>query len=187
MTFNDLCIKHGTDKGTTVRERHGYSFFYEDAFKDLRDKKLKILEIGINDPDFPGASLRVLTEYFSNSVVYGFDKDFCAFEIERTAIFQGDASNEEDIQRVIDFNEDLFDIVIDDGSHVHEHHILCFNKLFPKLNKNGIYVIEDLQADGGDKTIEYFYNEQNTKKLSNFGVAKTELCCHNKLLFIYKK
>jgi demethylmacrocin O-methyltransferase len=187
MTFNDLCIKYGTDKGTSVRERHGYSFFYDDAFKDLKEKKLKILEIGIADPDFPGASLKVLTEYFNNATVYGLDKEACSFDFDRTVIFQGDTSKEEDIQKVIDFNNEPFDIVIDDGSHVHEHHLLCFNKLFPKLNKNGIYAIEDLQAEGGYKTVNYFFNEQNTKKLSEFGVVKAELCCYNKLLFIYKK
>ena len=39
-----------------------------------------------------------------------------------------------------------FDIIIDDGSHQSKHIIKSFNFLFPYLNTNGIYVIEDLQT-----------------------------------------
>jgi len=185
-TFNDLCIKHGTDKGTTVRECHGYSFAYEDLFNEKRNEKLKILEIGIADPLFPGASLKVLTEYFSNSIVYGFDIVPCDFNIKRTKLFKGDTSSREGLVEVLGFDPEPFDIVIDDGSHIHEHHLLCFNEIFPRVSKGGLYIIEDLQAPGGEKTINYFYNDSNTQALKNFGVARTELRCYNKLLAIIK-
>jgi len=40
----------------------------------------------------------------------------------------------------------LFDLIIDDGSHINEHVIKSFEFLFPKLKIGGIYVIEDTQT-----------------------------------------
>ena len=51
----------------------------------------------------------------------------------------------------------VFDLIMDDGSHINEHVIKSFEFLFPKLKKGGIYVIEDTQTSyweeyGGSST-----------------------------------
>ncbi len=38
---------------------------------------------------------------------------------------------------------DSFDIIIDDGSHMNRDVIKSFELLFPLLNDNGIYIVED--------------------------------------------
>ena len=53
-----------TDKYT-----HGYTKIYEKYFDSFRDKKLKILEIGIAD----GKSLLTWSDYFTNSIIVGID------------------------------------------------------------------------------------------------------------------
>jgi hypothetical protein len=185
--FTELCNRHGTDKGTLVRERHCYSFVYNKLFEPLRDEKLNILEIGIADPAFPGASLRVLYDYFPSATIVGFDIVDCKqFANDRISIIQGDASKSEDLDKAK--NAGPYNVIIDDGSHDHYHHIIGFKHLFSSLVSSGVYIIEDLQHDQGWKTIEYFLDSDNTETLKNeYGVQRVEVYSNNRLLAIFKK
>ena len=46
---------------------HGYIDIYHDYFKEIKDEKLKILEIGIAD----GYSILTWSDYFKNSTIIG--------------------------------------------------------------------------------------------------------------------
>ena len=59
-----IAKNHKTDK-----YEHGYTTVYENYFESLRDKNLRILEIGIAD----GKSLLTWSEYFKNSTIIGID------------------------------------------------------------------------------------------------------------------
>ena len=48
---------------------HGYIEIYESYFEKIKDRKLKILEIGIAD----GKSLLTWSDYFKNSLIIGID------------------------------------------------------------------------------------------------------------------
>ena len=135
---NDYIVKHGTDK----ESRHKYcSAFYDKAFFDLKDKKLNILEIGIQK----GSSLVLWNEYFKNSIVYGIDNsNFIKDRLDaypRIKIIIQDAYRKELIS-----NLPLFDIIIDDGPHTLESQIKFINNYFKKLNKNGKLFIEDISG-----------------------------------------
>jgi len=39
-----------------------------------------------------------------------------------------------------------FMLIVDDGSHVPDHQVLSFNKLFPLLDDGGFYVVEDVET-----------------------------------------
>jgi hypothetical protein len=54
----------------------------------------------------------------------------------------GDQTDERFLQSVID-EFGVPDIVLDDGSHQQEHVAKSFSFLYPKLPKNGIYMVED--------------------------------------------
>ena len=135
---NDYIIKHGTDK----EAKHKYcSAFYDNAFCDLKDKKLNILEIGIQN----GSSLVLWNEYFKNSIIYGIDntnfiKDKLGIYPRIKTIIQ-DAYKKE-----LTFNLPLFDIIIDDGPHTLESQKIFINNYFKKLNKNGKLFIEDIDG-----------------------------------------
>jgi len=136
---NDYIIKHGTDK----ESKHKYcSAFYEKAFFDLKDKKLNILEIGIQH----GSSLVLWNEYFKNSIVYGIDNsNFIKDRLDtypRIKTIIQDAYKKE-----LTFNLPLFDIIIDDGPHTLESQIKFINNYFKKLNKNGKLFIEDINGN----------------------------------------
>lgn len=131
----EIFNKYKTDKGY----HHNYHIFYEDIFKEYKNNTdIKILEIGICD----GKSLLSWRDYFPHGLIYGIDivknidlKDkniFC---------YYGDSTNKEFINGC--FNENMFDIIIDDGSHACHHQLETLANIFPFLKSNGTYIIED--------------------------------------------
>jgi hypothetical protein len=145
---------YGTDKWTgqldnnqqDVYTGHYYAQHYETHFRQLRLKKLNILEIGIGGyaiPEAGGSSLRAWRSFFPNSMIYGldiYDKKF--HEDRRIKTFQCSQDDPEALKDVAKTIGNI-DIIIDDGSHINSHVIKTFETLFPLLNQNGIYVIED--------------------------------------------
>jgi spermidine synthase len=54
----------------------------------------------------------------------------------------GDATEPDFIEKITEIYGS-FDIIIDDGSHMNRDVIKSFELLFPLLNDNGIYIVED--------------------------------------------
>ena len=148
MTLTEIANKLGTDKGTEHFEHHSYTETYEKFFNPIKDEKIKMLEIGIADPRFPGASIQMWTKFFSNLDFIGFDinKDCKSYEKENVRIFIGDQSIPEDLNKCVNEYGGDYDIIIDDGLHTHFHHIKSFESLYPYLKEDGLYIIEDLHA-----------------------------------------
>ncbi|MBW4454432.1 MAG: hypothetical protein KME55_17960 [Nostoc indistinguendum CM1-VF10] len=121
---------------------HLFGQHYQEHFAPLRNKNLKILEIGIGGYDEPysgGDSLRMWKQYFPNSMIYGMDiVDKKVLEEDRIKIFQGSQDDEIFLNKVV-AETGKFDIIIDDGSHRNDHVIKTFKILFPELNHGGIY------------------------------------------------
>ena len=78
INSSELCKigqKYDTDKSsqrnnvTDSRHCHPYTLFYDGLFKNKKDEKLKIAELGILD----GSSLLMWKEYFTNAEIYGFE------------------------------------------------------------------------------------------------------------------
>lgn len=143
--LDKLASIHKTDKN----RYHFYTQHYQKHFTPFRYKKINLLEIGVGGYENPlsgGESLRMWKTFFPFAKIFSldlYDKSF--LQEKRIKIFKGS-------QVDLDFLEDvcnqagLFDLIIDDGSHINEHVIKSFEFLFPKLKKGGIYVIEDTQT-----------------------------------------
>lgn len=122
-----------------------YSTHYEKFFKPLRDKPIRLLEIGVKE----GQSLKFWRKYFHNpkTEIFGIEinpEPLKGFSEENTKIFYGSQSDEAFLQRVVDEIKEV-DIIIDDGSHQIQDQITSFEFLFKQvLAPTGIYVIEDL-------------------------------------------
>ena len=130
----------------TDKLEHGYIEVYESYFNQIKDKKLKILEIGIAD----GKSLLTWSDYFENSQIIGIDIhkiDIVEKKLDRKNIevHQGSQSDKEFIEEIIKKYTD-FDIIIDDGSHISKDVKKSFELLFPALKDNGLYIVEDIQT-----------------------------------------
>jgi hypothetical protein len=125
---------------------HGYIEIYDQYFKNIRNNELKILEIGIAD----GKSLLTWSDYFKNSIIIGIDIhkiNTVEKKLNRNNIkvHQGSQSDEKFINEITKQYRS-FDIIIDDGSHLAKDVKKSFNLLFPYLNNNGLYVVEDMQT-----------------------------------------
>ena len=156
----EIMGRHGSDKGSIniTRSWHNYTPLYFSIFKTLRERELRIFELGLgtNNINIPsnmgkdgtvGASLYGWAEFFPNSLIYGadIDKDIL-FNTDRIKTFYCDQTCPESITRL--WNDpslqNTFDIIIDDGLHKYEANVCFFENSIDKLNENGYYIIEDI-------------------------------------------
>ena len=114
---------------------------YESYFKNFKNRKINILEIGVNE----GKSLMIWKDYFPKANIVGIDLKSYNFNINRIFTCQGDQTDASFLLRVAKkFKK--FDIIIDDGSHICSHIIKTFDILFNYLKDDGLYICEDLQT-----------------------------------------
>lgn len=143
--LDKLAAIHKTDKN----RYHFYTKHYQNHFKPYRFKKIKLLEIGVGGYENPlsgGQSLRMWKSFFPFAKIFSldiFDKSF--LQEYRIKIYKGSQVDSYFLQSICD-EVGLFDLIIDDGSHINEHVIKTFEFLFPKLKLGGIYVVEDTQT-----------------------------------------
>jgi len=119
---------------------------YEYLFKAYRDKKVRILEIGIQN----GGSLEIWAKYFKNAEkIIGCDIDpkcrALSYDDERISIVIGDANKKSTANEIFGIIED-FDIIIDDGSHESGDIIKAFSLYFKRLKPGGVFIAEDLHC-----------------------------------------
>ena len=134
-------IREISKKYPSTKKIMGFYPIYEMYLQKFRDKKINILEIGIED----GNSLKIWSEYFLKARIVGLDILKKEINIKNTEIFCGSQSDENILKKIINKYK-KFDIIIDDGSHINSDVIKSFNFLFPFLNENGLYFIEDTQT-----------------------------------------
>ncbi len=139
--MKELGFKFNAEKITL----HGYHRFYDFFLRHLRLQPITMLEIGISR----GKSLNMWMKYFPKSFIYGIDIKKEGIN-ERYQIFKGDQGNMKFMDEVITTmksqNKSELDLIVDDGSHLCSHQVECFNKLFPLIKKEGIYIIEDIET-----------------------------------------
>ncbi len=148
-SLDEIGRRFGTDKSSI---HHNYLSFYDVYFRDLREKQLTILEIGV----LGGASLRTWNQYFQKASIVGVDISPYAKSLAggRVSIELADQSDIEELTQ-LGIKHGPFDIVIEDGSHMWEHQISSLKTLFPFVRNAGLYIVEDLQTNYGDEEITY--------------------------------
>jgi 23S rRNA U2552 (ribose-2'-O)-methylase RlmE/FtsJ len=147
--LDELGLKFATDKASSG---HNYLDLYERYFSAIRDKNVKILEIGVLN----GSSLAVWEAYFPNAKIIGADINPATkiFERSRVQIEILDQSNIEQLVQ-LGLKHGPFDVIIEDGSHFWDHQITSLKTLFPFVKNGGTYVIEDLQTNYGTLAASY--------------------------------
>jgi len=140
-----LAIRHGTDKWGP----HFYTPIYNALFAHLRERSLRLLEIGVGGYAFRtagGASLSMWAEYFPHGEITGIDIVEKRLHLDpRIKLFQGSQEDAVFLKKISD-ERGPFNIIIDDGSHLPKHMVASFKILFPLLADDGIYIIEDVQT-----------------------------------------
>lgn len=131
------------DKRIIHKWKH-YFPIYERHFKDFVYKPVTFIEIGCG----LGGSLQMWKRYFGpHARIIGIDIDpECKkFEEDQIEIHIGEQQDSRFLEAVLE-QVGTPDIVLDDGSHVMNHILASFQFLYPKLAKNGIYMVEDLHT-----------------------------------------
>lgn len=139
----DLWNYFTSNTGRKITKWKHYFPIYEKHFGSIRNKPIKILEIGILN----GGSLEMWRYYFPEATIVGIDinPNCKQHEQEGINVRIGDQTDENFLQSLID-EFGTFDLIIDDGSHHVAHVNKTFQFLFPKLADDGIYFIEDTHA-----------------------------------------
>ncbi|OOZ59048.1 hypothetical protein BOW44_12525 [Solemya velum gill symbiont] len=135
--FND-------NKAGKITKWNHYFDIYEEFFSRYRGSDVRILEFGV----FQGGSLKMWREYFGdNCTIYGVDiNDECKkFEENGIEIFIGDQEDRGFLKEIAQ-KIGTVDIVIDDGGHTMKQQINTFEEIFPSVDKDGIYLVEDLHT-----------------------------------------
>lgn len=132
-------VRKITDKGW----QHGYmDYYYSDKFSCIKEKPLIMLELGVQF----GQSIKLWSEWFDNAFIYGIDISEESIlkiaDIPRTKGFVADGFSEKTVSK---FEDDFFDIIIEDGPHTLDSQIFAVKYWTKKLKKNGFMVVEDIQ------------------------------------------
>jgi hypothetical protein len=187
-TLTDLANKYGTDKGDVHFEKHNYTPVYEELMGKWKSG-CDMLEIGINDPRFPGAGMLMWLEWMGKECTYtGVDINIDQHLLEiasanrgRANLYYGDQTKPMDLKGLVQ-QIPAWDFIIDDGIHTFEAQVNSFFTLFPYLNRQGVYFIEDCHAKDCAKTIDLFKN----LKVGCLDIDKIEFFCNDKLIAITK-
>lgn len=160
-----LFNQYGSDKDT-----NGYTALYHSLFKNMRKlEELVILEIGVgcvhlmgqSYEGHQGASLQAWAEYFPGARVYGIDVAADAIGLSltggRATTHYCDSTQRSSVETFVEQvraelglrpGVPVFDIIIDDGSHLEADQVTTLRHLFPYLKRdNSFYVLEDIGGD----------------------------------------
>jgi len=139
----------------SLKQQHDYADFFQENLKELKDKKLDILEIGTAKGD----GIASLYFYFPYSNFIGADNNpfRTRYKSKRIRSIYVDISSKKILQNLTNHLNQKFDLIIDDCSHQLIDQILCFSENFKNLKKGGIYIVEDLNFP----EIHQMYNPTN--------------------------
>ena len=204
-TLDELFHYYGSDKANifkkTQDQGHGFSGFYTQHLKHLKQREIKILEIG----SFAGASAAAFSKYFNKSNIYCFDINISNFiySSKNIHVYGLDINNEDEVKKILkkidlESNSNFFDIIIDDGSHYLSDILFSLKTLFRYVKKGGIYIIEDFKHPNYydyNRNIDHVLVDQvlrnfKEKKLFNSNIINNEdqVYLHNNIneIKIYK-
>ncbi len=169
LELNDLFLYFNCDKGTTCffDEKkilsHNYSIYYEKYLSKLKNKKLKILELGSHE----GKGIASFFFYFPNSEIFGaninpFQMKFASSRI--TELFV-DVTSKQIIENLAKYLPNKLDIVIDDASHNLRDILITLPVLFKSIKSGGYYIIEDMDQFHVYKNLNPYKNELTPKEI----------------------
>ena len=125
-----------------VKWRH-YFEIYDRHLAKFVGTPSRLLEIGI----YAGGSLDMWREYLGPSAeLYGVDIDpYCA-RFEEATVFIGDQADR-GFWETFQAETPPLDVIVDDGGHTVEQHLVTLEELLPHLRSGGIYICEDIHGD----------------------------------------
>ncbi|MBU1099121.1 MAG: class I SAM-dependent methyltransferase [Bacteroidetes bacterium] len=204
--MNDLEKYFNENTGKLIHKFQNYFEIYDRHFSRYRGKEVIVVEFGVSQ----GGSLLMWKNYFGpKAKIYGVDifPDCKKLEEDQIEIIIGD---QDDRKFLASLRERIpkIDILIDDGGHKMKQQINTYEELFHHMDKNGVYLCEDLHTSysfkwgGGYKSrhsfIEYSKNfidqihawysfQRGRLKISDFTKSVHSLHYYTNVLVIEKR
>jgi 8-demethyl-8-(2-methoxy-alpha-L-rhamnosyl)tetracenomycin-C 3'-O-methyltransferase len=149
VSLTELANACGTDKG----DWQGFMPLYEKYLPDC-DEPVNLLELGV----YQGQSMRLWSRHFRNawSEIIGIDLDLtqCPPMFDnRVSLVQADQADAIVADQLL--ADDMFDVIIDDASHISSKTIAAFHVWWPRLKPGGLYVVEDTHCSYDTKHYGY--------------------------------
>ena len=196
-SLDELFYYFGSDKANKISPKHqathhnnkfghGFTKFYENHLNKLKEKKIRILEIG----SLKGASAAAFAKYFPQAEIYCIDINLRNFvySSDKIKVFGMNSSNPKMMKNFltkIKFSQFKkgFDVIIDDGSHILSDQLKALNFFYRNLSESGFYIIEDYKFpnyfkhlnDVNDFTINEIINKINKKETFNSMLVNNEV------------
>jgi len=160
----DLAYKYSSDKtdlylrSNQNQHCHNYTPYYYNILKDKRLSATKVLELGIGILDErtmvhmagydykAGASLKMWRDFFPFAIINGIDINPKAIFLEERINTYICSQVDENMLKKL-FQNDKFDLILDDGSHIPEDQLKSLYILLDYLKDDGVYIIEDVYKD----------------------------------------
>jgi GR25 family glycosyltransferase involved in LPS biosynthesis len=144
--------------------------FYDDFFMKLKNNPITMLEIGV----YNGGSIQLWKDYLHfESKIYAGDVNYFN-HIEGTCSVIGDMYSEEQISK---FDDNYFDLIIDDGPHTFESFVVLMQKYHSKIKYQGTLIIEDIIQTNWVKPLSelsYALGYSNCEIIEMTGKQKTD-------------
>lgn len=176
-TVSSLYAAH---KGYVSDKWASYLPVYDRWFAAYQNQPVNLLEVGVQN----GGSLQIWGKYFAQAKrIVGCDiNPDCAklsYDDAHISLVLGDVKTASVREQIL-AKSNVYDIIIDDGSHKNADIIKTFQYFYPRLAPGGIYVVEDLHCSywakwhGGlwraDSAMEFFKNLTDVVNLESWGV-----------------
>lgn len=145
-SFKDICR---TDKFNDWQwtgipgQGHNYvDMFYDTICAPMREIATAVLEIGI----YKGHSHLLWDMYFTKAKIYGIDISPNPYPNHNKTILYGhtDAYSTFTVQWFKGLEPDGYDLIVDDGPHIYNTQLFCFQNYWDLVKRNGYLVIEDV-------------------------------------------
>ena len=139
----------GTDKtpySKNAHHRHPYSAVYDLLFSAMRNSLIVVGEVGILD----NASMHMWRAYFSKALLFGFEyaqekiDKAISDNLDNTFYFQTDVSNASHLKSSLKATSMMFDVLIDDSTHLFEHQIIFIDVAIDFVKPGGLIIVEDI-------------------------------------------
>ena len=140
----DLYTYFLANKTNPIHKNKHYFPIYERHFGAFVGKPMLFLEIGSGG----GGSCQMWKRYFGSAariVTLDIRPECAAFADDQIFVRIGDQSDTVFLDNIVaEFGEP--DIVLDDGSHHMPHVVSTFSHLYEKIDRNGVYMVEDMHT-----------------------------------------
>ena len=177
---NSVCCQH----------RKGYTAVYSMLFSKYKNAHVNFAEIGIE----AGASLLTWNTFFSEKCnVYAFEFDKHKIEnaknlnLKNTTFVHTDVTSIEYLDSSFKETSVMFDIIIDDSTHIIGHQNNIINTVSKYLKPGGMLIIEDIDRN---RHINSYFIDTDIWEFHTFIICHHEnrKCFNNdKILYLIKK